>query len=521
MHCPLWYAGMLLFVWTVGMTGISARSITGQVQGSVFADDNQNGLLDDGESPLHGIVVSNGEDVVVSEGDGTWTLPVHDNTEFVFMVKPPQYDVLVNRWMVPQYYYPIDPDDKKLHRQKFDFALVPAEKQDAFKVIVFGDPQARGLREVNFVSHDVVEECIDLEADFGISLGDIVADDPALFEPISASIAQIGVPWYNVFGNHDNDRGAVNDEDSDNTFERFFGPSTYAFEQGEVVFIVYKNIYFDTGGKYRPHFTRKQTQFTENYLHTVPEDKLVVLLMHAPIVACDNREKLFELLDKRPHTFSISGHVHQQLHLFMGEKSGWNGENPHHHLINATVSGSWWCGLKDELGIPHATMNDGGPNGYSIVSFDGNTYDVRFKAARRPANYQMNIYLPDDIALSAVDTTKVLVNVFAGSPRSAVDMRVDKKGDWLPLSPVKTVDPACLQMHQLNPYLDEEVLGMPLDEVFGWKMDYPSMSHHMWEAPLPATFEVGTHVVTIRHTDMFGKVWIDHRIFRIIEEPSR
>ncbi len=91
-----------------------------------------------------------------------------------------------------------------------------------------------------------------------------------------------------------------------------------------------------------------------------------------------------------------------------GENKGWHGTTPHHHLINATVCGSWWCGLNDERGIPHATMNDGAPNGYSVITFEGNKYNVRFKAAGRPVDYQMNIYLPDDIDQNASDTTNVL-----------------------------------------------------------------------------------------------------------------
>jgi hypothetical protein len=62
------------------------------------------------------------------------------------------------------------------------------------------------IKEVNYVSHDVVEECIGTTAVFGVTLGDIVADDPALFEEVSQSIAQIGIPWNYVFGNHDHNR---------------------------------------------------------------------------------------------------------------------------------------------------------------------------------------------------------------------------------------------------------------------------------------------------------------------------
>jgi hypothetical protein len=70
-------------------------------------------------------------------------------------------------------------------------------------------------------------------------------------------------------------------------------------------------------------------------------------------------------------------------------------------------------------------------------------------------------------------------------------------------------------MHQLSPYLDETVLDKPLDEVLGWKMDYPSKSRHFWEGALDNNLSKGTHTISIRTTDMFGNTYTDHRIFRV------
>jgi hypothetical protein len=255
--------------------------------------------------------------------------------------------------------------------------------------------------------------------------------------------------------------------------------------------------------------------FVRNYLVHVPENKLVVLLMHVPIVACKNKEQMFSLLENRPYTFSVSAHLHDQVHLFLDEKMGWRGTRPHHHFINATVSGSWWCGLLDEVGIPHATMNDGAPNGYSIITFDGNQYSIRFKAARRPADYQMNIYLTDDIDTNAADTTRILVNVFAGSERSRVEMRFGKNSAWQALEQVVTIDPECLRMHNLSPILDQKIQDQVLEEIFGWKMDYPHKSSHMWQGRLPTNPAPGSYTVTVRVIDMFGQMWTGHRILRV------
>ena len=57
-------------------------------------------------------------------------------------------------------------------------------------------------------------------------MGDILFDDLSMFPRYNALIAQIGIPWYNVPGNHELNFEAESDEDSLETFKRFFGPPT-------------------------------------------------------------------------------------------------------------------------------------------------------------------------------------------------------------------------------------------------------------------------------------------------------
>lgn len=91
---------------------------------------------------------------------------------------------------------------------------------------MFGDPQPRNQKEVDCIAHDFVEELVGTDASFGVTLGDIVFDGLDLFESQAATIGLIGIPWYNVIGNHDINYDAKNDRTSDETFERNFGPPT-------------------------------------------------------------------------------------------------------------------------------------------------------------------------------------------------------------------------------------------------------------------------------------------------------
>jgi hypothetical protein len=281
-----------------------------------------------------------------------------------------------------------------------------------------------------------------------------------------------------------------------------------------VHFIVLDNVVWN-GAKaakrgYTSSLGAKQLEFVRNDLKFVPRDKLVVLAMHIPITSSSDREALYRILENRPHTLSLSAHTHIQKHLFLDKEDGWNGAQPHHHLNHATVCGSWWSGEPDALGIPHATMADGAPNGYSFIDFNGHNYEVTFKAARYPANYQMNIYVPDEIAAADVAKQEVVVNVFAGSEKSTVEMRVGN-GNWTKLPHTPRQDPQYLAVKAQEPAGKDT-----LKVLRGRKLPATHISSHIWSSTLPADLKAGAHLLEIRTTDMFGRSYSDRRVLRVI-----
>ena len=492
-------------------------------RGVVYEDGNGNGARDPGERGLAEVPVSNGSDVAVTDAEGRWELPAGDDT-ILFVVKPAGYAVPVDAYKRPRFYHIHKPGGSPPEAvpgvaptgplpASVEFGLIPWSDTPKFTAVVFSDPQARGLMEADYIARDVVPELVGTDAAFGVTLGDLVADDPGLMGAVSEITGQVGVPWYEVFGNHDHNRNAKEDRFCDESFEHFFGPGTYAFDQGAARFIVLRNIVFSADGS-RDRFPDDAVRFVKNLLARTPKEKLVVLFMHVPYNSLENAEEVLAPLSAFPNTFSIAGHAHIQTHQFIGTGDrGWTRLESHHQLVAGAVSGSWWCGERDETGVPHATMNDGTPNGYALLDVDGVRCKVRWKCARRPADYQMNVYLPDAVTAGKTAQAPVLVNFFIGAPQDAVEMRVGDAGSWQPMTPTVDLDPECLRMFGMN--------AQRMNGVWGWDVDFPYPTDHLWRAPLgEATLAPGTYTLHVRARDTFGQCHMGHRVFRVLADTS-
>jgi hypothetical protein len=500
------------------------------VEGVVFSDRNGNGARDRFEFGIRGVAVSNGRDVVRSDWRGRYRLPISDDA-IVFVVKPSGFATPLDENQLPRFYYIHKPHGSPAELRfpgveptgplpaSVDFPLTRRRESDRFDVLLFGDTQPYTRAEVDLLARDVIAELIGSDAAFGITLGDLVGDDLALFEPLNRAVGRVGIPWYNLPGNHDMNYAAADDAHADETFERVYGPGSYAFAYGSAHFVLFDDVVYlgagsevHSGQNYAGGLSADQLAFLRGYLAGVPRNDLVILAMHIPLAGSNptlevpERRELFDALASHPHNLSISAHMHTQRHDFFGPEEGYLGPEPHHHLVQGTTSGSWWLGERDEVGIPHAMMRDGTPNGHSILHIDGNRYSVRYKVARRPADYQMNIFAPDSVSSAAAGETEILVNVFSGSERSSVAMRLDTEGDWIPLARVERPDPffVALKRRELEADPNPRRPLPPADP-----------SSHLWAGTLPAQPPRGTLVLEVRTTDLFGQTFSAQRIIRI------
>jgi hypothetical protein len=465
--------------------------------------------------------VSNGLSVVKTDSEGRYQISLNDDT-VIHVVKPRGFKTPVTANQIPQFFYIHKPNGSPASRyegvkptgaipESIDFHLTPQAEPDRFKVVMFGDPQPRNQTEIDYMSHDVIEQVIrdasENECKFGISLGDIMFDKLEFYDPLNQSISHIGLPWYNVLGNHDLNFDSPDDDLSTETWQRIYGPRYYSFDYGPVHFVILDDVRYNgqaTGG-YIGELNYQQLTWLRNDLKHVPKDQLVVFCLHIPLFSLENRQEFFDIIKDHEHTFSLSAHTHLQRHDWFGEKEGFFGSKPHHHLNHATVCGCWWGGAPDERGIPHATMSDGGPNGYSIVEFHRTSYKVTFRAASRPFNEQMSVFMPEEITSAESQNAEVIINVWAGSTKSTVEARINQ-GNWMSVPNVPGLDPYIQKIKEL----EASATKPPGRGVAG-----PSATPHLWKFNLPASLPAGTHRIEVRTRDMWGQEYTDMRTFRV------
>lgn len=498
------------------------------VQGFVFEDHNQNGKKERNEKGIVNVSVTNGLEVVLTDEKGRYILPISDDA-IIAVIKPANYRVGVNENNLPQFFYNhklkgspqskfkgVDPTGKL--PKSVDFGLVPQQENQEFTALIFGDPQPYTQAEVDFFAKGIVAEVEGIKnVPFGLSLGDLVGNDLALFNPYIKAVKKAGIPWYNLLGNHDLNFDATTDEMADETYEAHFGPANYAFNYGKVHFIVMDNVLYPDPRNQKGYwggFTPKQLQFIANDLKLVSKEHLIVLAFHIPISEPANedtfrdvdRDQLFELLKDFPNTLSLSAHTHIQRQDYFGKTEGWLQEKPHHHYNVGTTSGDWYSGRLNSEGIPVSTMRDGTPKGYAFINFKGNQYSLDYKVAGKPTTYQMEVFAPKVVEKGRPTRSGIYVNFFMGSKNDSVQYRVDQ-GEWKAMEYLEEIDPSYATT----------VYEWDLTEVLipGRRSSNPTESKHLWRGKIPTDLEIGKHNIEIKAIDQFGKIYTETASYRL------
>jgi hypothetical protein len=417
--------------------GAPARDM---VSGRVFEDADGDGAPGEGEAGLEGVLVTNGREVVATGADGGYALPAFDNMT-VSVVQPAGFRVPVDANRVPQFAYHHLPDGTPETLRygglpasgplpaAIDFPLLPTQRREAFSCVVMGDTQPYTNTEVGYVRDSIVTDLLALDLDDAaclILVGDVMGDDLGLLPRFMEVLGLAGLPQYYVHGNHDFDFDATSDAHSADSWRRLYGPNYYAFEIGDVLFVALDNVVYPCTGAdipadlppgddrlgcggagepiYNGRVPERQMTWLANLLGHVPEDRLVVLMHHIPLVSfidqdtgrhqTDNAAALHALVAGRP-ALSLSGHTHTLEQLATGAwYRGWTERVqverlPFPHVVVGAPSGNWWSQDLDVDGVPMSFGRLGAPRGFLVFDFDGTGQSSRFYGANLPPERQM------------------------------------------------------------------------------------------------------------------------------------
>jgi C terminal of Calcineurin-like phosphoesterase/N terminal of Calcineurin-like phosphoesterase/Calcineurin-like phosphoesterase len=401
------------------------------VTGTVFHDRNMDGIQQTQREPgIEGVAVSNGREVVETDSAGAYALPAMDDMS-VFVTKPANYAVPLDEDGIPQMSYQHKPAGSPELRygglkptgplpKAINFPMVPTAVSEQFDCAIMGDTQPYSNNEVGYVRDTIATDLVgrDLsDTECMLILGDVVGDDLSLLPRFKDMMGVIDLPQYYIYGNHDMDWDAENDADAGDTWRREYGPTYYSFDIGQVHFVALDNLVYpcteeDTppncGNPNSPAYAGRvvdqQMQWLANDLARVPEDKLIVLNHHVPLVSfidnaqlphqTSNVNDIYELLEGRP-ALDLSGHTHTLEQLVEGESyAGWKDavgvdEVPFQHIVAGAPSGAWWSGELDINGLPQSISRLGEPRGYHMFEFDGADYVDTFYGSGLDPELQM------------------------------------------------------------------------------------------------------------------------------------
>lgn len=492
---------------------------TPPARGVVFLDENFNGVRDAGEKGLAGVCVSNMVEVVETDAQGRWQLPARDKTVF-YVIKPRDYMMPLDENRIPQGYYIHDVKGAPRLRYtgiaptgplpaSIDFPLMRHPESDRFDAVFFADTQIAKPGQQEYLAVDVVSELAGTKAAFGVTLGDLVFDNLDLYPFLTETMSGVGIPWFNVPGNHDQNYDAPGKGDHFSTFRRHFGPDYRAWNWGPVHFVALNNIRRTKKGKWTGGMWEEQRRWLANDLAHVPADRRVVLMMHVPLYSGHGGcltamiSELNDLLKDRLHVVALSGHTHTHHHNWITARQGWKKGSPLEHAHIATACGAWWSGGVGERGVPFSLCQDGTPNGYVTAHFNGTAFSYQGKAAGYSPDEQIRVTVANRLWSDRLTRTYAYANVFFGSDRQNVLMRVDD-GPYRQARRSLEPDPFYERLCEMVP-----------------DMKGPKTCLHLWRAPLPGKLRPGAHVIEVKSTDVYGRVSHGRRVFHVSDAKAR
>ncbi len=539
------------------------------LEGVVFEDTNQNSQQDAGEPGIAGVPVSNGRDIVTTDDEGRYEVPVDDNTT-VFITQPAGYQVPVDENNVAQFFYNHVPEGSPDLRyggieptgplpDAVNFPLSPSEgtASPEQRCVIGGDIQTYTAEEVEYARHGAFADLAAREdyANCGaLFIGDVVGDDLSLYPDVRELTGMLNGPARFLPGNHDLDFDAPDGDHKFDTYRSHFGPSYYSFDVGDAHVVALESVEYPLaeGNGYNGALGEEQLEWLRQDIANTPEDKLIVLATHVPLLSfadqgsdvhqIDQVQEIYEIIGDR-ETITVGGHVHALSNMREGDSlEGWNElygveELPFTHIVAGAISGDWYNGEMLEGGYPEAVARDGSLPGVLTLDIDGTEVSEFYTVRGGDQDDQMSLSLntpayrdwyeenidnrgeaeefADPLVVSEEELagTWLTTNFWMGSTGSTVEVSIDG-GEATPAERTQ-------QMNGEGPNVGAEwsdPAAVQQQLVHGGSV--ADRSAHIWRLPLPADLEAGEHTAQVTATDVHGREYTETLTFTVDGQGS-
>ena len=342
-------------------------------------------ITDQDGKAVSGVVVTDGYSVVTTDAQGLYQMKRNTAAKFVYYTNPEGYE----------------PDNSGFYKElsssnkRYDFKLGKATGDDThFYLMLITDPQVRSDKSmVRFRQESVPAMKKFISSDslpvVGWSLGDEVHEQcPQYEKQMHELMTGMGIPFFSAIGNHDYFK--VNNSDTDprsmSDYEKYWGPTWFSFNKGDVHFIAINNVKYSSGTEYdgNGYIDEAQLNWLKKDLAQVSKSKLIIVGYHIPMTyrsSNTTRDEMLNLLSSYPYRMLMAGHTHYMRHNVTSTPIKIE------ERIHAAVCGAFWW----------TTINrDGTPNGFS-------TYEIKGNKIVNNHWVNVNENMPDNIRLSHGD----------------------------------------------------------------------------------------------------------------------
>lgn len=275
--------------------------------GTVFLDQNGNGVRDPGEPGIAGVVVSNQVYAVRSDSDGRFLLEDTRGFELVFV-------------SVPDGYRSPGPFWKRADAGRLDFPLVTAAAPRDFTFVHASDTH---LDSVSLPRMRMLQAMVDsLQPDFLILTGDLIRDALRVSDTVATfryelylkEQGKISRPVWTAPGNHEifgieRDKSHVSADHplyGRKMYRHYLGPDYYSFNYGGVHFVALNTEDYDDQSYYG-HVDSVQVAWLKRNLALVPDSMPVVTFNHIPFFTAAEIINGYDEESVAPTIISVGG----------------------------------------------------------------------------------------------------------------------------------------------------------------------------------------------------------------------